>query len=100
MSTFPDDCIQSITPGQWWARKENRDLEFGDLIFLAVPFFDCIPYRLKAQRSDPTDHSKATVIAEPLRRNSSGDESSPLPVAGLPNLDGAHGWINTAECRN
>ena len=93
MTAFPDDCIQSFTSGEWWVKDEHKCFAFGALVWASVPFFDVIPYRLTATRTDPVEHRIATLRAEPMNASSSVKDEPPLPVAGLPTLQGAHGWI-------
>lgn len=93
MNQYPEDCIQSFTSGDWWIRDDQKKFEFGALVWSYVPFFDQIPYRLTATRTDPHDHKTATVKAEPLHTSKAPADESPLPVAGLPHLRGAHGWM-------
>lgn len=93
MNQYPDDCIQSFTSGDWWIKDEQKKFEFGALVRSYVPFYDQIPYRLTATRSDPHDHKTATVNAEPLYTSKAPAVESPLPVAGLPSHQGAHGWM-------
>lgn len=93
MSDYPDDCIQATTPREWWVKVDRASLGFGALVWSHVPFFDLIPLRLAATRSDPSDHTTAKLTAEPMNAARSVGNESPLPVAGLPTLQGAHGWI-------
>lgn len=93
MNEFPDDCIQAVTPGAWWVRDDHSKLGFGSLVWSHVPYFDLIPYRLTASRADPYNHTIAKLVAEPLYASKTPADKSPLPVAGLPSLQGAHGWV-------
>lgn len=80
---FPDDSIQYIV-GEWWIEEKPSEPTRGRLIRAFLPHVDQVPKQLTATgRPDPTDHTRADYIIEPLRISQPTKRTS-LPVAALP----------------
>lgn len=99
MSDFPTDSIQSMTD-VWWEEDQSKTICRGALVWNYVQFYSQIPYELYAERIEAEDHKTAFLKARPLHTGGRKSESAPLPVAGLPLLEGADCFIaNRAKRR-
>ncbi len=101
MSSYPEDCIQDLLgTTAWWEKNDDHSLCRGALVSTYVQFFSSIPLELTTERIDAQNHHKAKVVARPLHAGGTITAAEPLPVAGLPRLDGAHCYVvNRAKRR-
>ena len=84
---YPDDCLQSIIPDNWWIESDSNELSRGSLILAFVPHVDQIPYTIEPiGRAEPTQHNSALVKIAPLRISHSRRRPE-LPVAAMPLYD-------------
>jgi hypothetical protein len=98
---YPEDSFQTIgISGSWWEADDSKELVRGQLVWAHVQFFDEIPLQLLPKRSDDQQHASAILRAVPLRADQKRSEHELLPVAALPRLDGADGFVvNRAKRR-
>lgn len=84
--TFPDACIQSLTPGEWWERDTSGQLTRGRLIRALVPYPDMKPFRLVVvgRGDNARQHQVAGFRLEEFRVGDAPPDESLLPVAALP----------------
>ena len=88
---YPDDCVQSISPTDWWAENKEKTLRRGALVFAFVPYIDQVPYTFEPLgRQEAERHDNAKVQVAPLRINQPLKETE-LPVAAMP-LHKAEVW--------
>ncbi|MDD4735561.1 MAG: hypothetical protein PHP44_05590 [Kiritimatiellae bacterium] len=100
MTEYPQNCIQYMAPEDWWQEDSGKTLCRGALVETYVQFYSSIPLELVSERSEATQHNRAEVIARPLHADGRRSVASAVPVAGLPNLAGAHCYIvNRAKKR-
>ncbi len=100
MPDYPENCIQYMTPGDWWQADPEKALCRGALIETYVQFYSSIPLELVAERTEANRHERAEVKAQPLHADGRRTVAASLPVAGLPRLAGAHCYlVNRAKKR-
>ena len=100
MPDYPENCIQYLESEDWWVEDPEKKLCRGALVETYVQFYSSVPYELVAERADSKLHEHAEVKARPLYAEGRKTIAQPLPVAGLPRLDGAHCYVvNRAKKR-
>lgn len=83
---FPEDSLQNLSD-TWWVNQPDNSLARGSLLKAVIPHIDNRPYSFEpAGRTEPTDHSGADIIIQPL---SVGQKfkSTLLPVAAMTKSD-------------
>jgi len=99
MSDYPENCIQYLEP-EGWQRDQENTLCRGSLVETYVQFYSSIPLELVAKRAEAERHDLVEVEARPLQAEGRRSVADKLPVAGLPNPDGAHCYlVNRAKKR-
>jgi hypothetical protein len=100
MFEYPENCIQYMAPEDWWQEDSGKTLCRGALVEAYVQFYAKIPLELVAKRAEAERHDRADLEARPLYAEGHRSVAEKLPVAGLPNPDGAHCYIvNRAKKR-
>ena len=85
---YPDDCLQTLFPDDWWIEDENYDYNIGRLLWAFVPHVDQVPFALIPEgRNEPTNHSTVKYSIKPIQIKKPARETQ-LPVAALPNYPG------------
>jgi hypothetical protein len=93
MMSYPVDCIQGLSEGDWWVSDDSRTIGRGMLVWCHVQFFSQIPLQLVAERRVAQDHSQANMKAVPLSASGPKAAKHTLPVAALPSLVDADAYV-------
>lgn len=97
---YPEKSVQNVvSPDPWWVKTPTKGLRRGRLIWAFLPHVDQIPYTLVSEgRRDGVTHKEAGVRIEPLRIKQT-QPYTPVPVAGLPCIDGEIRIVSRAKKR-
>jgi len=100
MSKYPEDAIQTLVTGDWWLPDAAKTICRGALVQAYVQFFSQVPFELITTRIDPADHNTAFHKMQPLYTAGRRSGTPSLPVAAMPQLNGADCFIaNRAKRR-